>query len=232
MLHAFFKQLAAGGNILAGRTLWLRAESLGLSNGQSVASWTNEGSAGGTFANVAGLPTYNTNQVNGKPAVTFQGGQALPTTRTVADILGLGQTWSYVVAARAIGDQSATPSGPPLLGSAADTFGIFVVDHRVIPQVGTTSYVGASYTSSAPFVFGCANAASGSHHVFNSTASANANLPSLSAAGSQILRIGVNTQSENFAFMGILEMMAFNKFKTAAELAAIAATLRGKYAIS
>ena len=49
MLHAVFKQLTSGGNIYAGRTLWLRAQSLSLSNGASVTSWSNEGSAGGLY---------------------------------------------------------------------------------------------------------------------------------------------------------------------------------------
>jgi hypothetical protein len=231
MLHAFFKQLTAGGNIYAGRTLWLRAQSLSLSNGQNVTSWTNEGSAGGAFANSAGLPTYNTNQVNGLPAVTFQTGQALPLSKTVADILGSGQTWAFVVVARAIGDQPS-PSGPPLLGSSSDTFGIFVADHRIFPTVSSTSYMGGSYTSTAAFVFGHSNAASGSINIFNSTPGTAANLPSLSGAAAQNLRIGVNSGGHNFGFMGICEMMAFNKFKTQAELAAIAGALRSKYAIS
>jgi hypothetical protein len=231
MLHAFFKQLTAGGNIHAGRTLWLRAQSLGLSNGANVLSWSNEGSAGGSFTNVSGFPTYNTNQVNGLPAVTFQSGQALPTTKTVGDILGVGQKWAFVVVARGIGDQP-TPSGPPLLGSSSDTVGIFVPDHRISPQANAASYLGGSYTSNTAFVFGHSNSVSGSHSFFNATPGSAANFTSLSGAASQVLRIGVNSGGQNFNFMHILEMMAFNKFKTAAELAAIAAALRNKYAIS
>ena len=169
--------------------------------------------------------------MNGLPAVTFQSGQALPTTKTVGDILGVGQKWAFVAVARGIGDQP-TPGGPPLLGSSSDTVGIFVPDHRISPQVNAASYLGGSYTSNAAFVFGHANAVSGSHSIFNSTPGGAANFTPLSGAASQILRIGINSGGQNFGFMQILEMMAFNRFKTAAEFAAIAAALRNKYAIS
>jgi hypothetical protein len=233
MLHAFFKQLSAGGNIYAGRTLWLRAESLSLSNGASVSTWANEGSAGGTFTAPATAPVYNTNQVNSKPAVTFQAPAAMITTKTVADILGSGQAWAFVIAARGIGDETSASPGAPWLNSVgSNTLNIGVITRSIFPTVSGVNYNGGTYASNDPFVFGHSNAASGSHHILDSMASANANLGTLSGIASAALRIGINQTSQQFGFMQILEMMAFNKFKSAAELAAVSASLRSKYAIS
>jgi hypothetical protein len=231
MLHAFFKQLTAGGNIYAGRTLWLRSTSLSLSHGNPLTPWTNEGSAGGTFTAPGGSePTYLTNQVNSLPAVTFQNLQFLVSTLTTSQILGSGQAWSFVVVARGIGDEVGVAPGPPFLTSVpGNIFNMQVLTRTILPTVSSVNYSGGIYTSGSAFVFGCSNAASGSHHILNSTATSNANLGSISGAASHVLRIA---GAPYFGFMSICEMMAFNKFKTAAELSAIAAAMRTKYAIS
>jgi hypothetical protein len=230
VLHAFFKQLTAGGNIYAGRTLHLRAQSLALSNGANVTAWTNEGLAGGTFTALTGEePTYNTNQVNSLPAVNFGSiEERLSTTRTVSQVFGSAQDWAFVVAGRGIGNQ--TTGNPPIIGSAGAALRIFVNNgtSAIIADVNGTQVGLGSYTSNVAFVAGVSNSATQTcHHIFNSTAIANARLPTLSGAASASLIMGLE-----FDFFGICEMMAFNKFKTAAELAAIAAAMRTKYAIS
>jgi hypothetical protein len=235
VLHAFFKQLTAGANIYAGRTLHLRADSLSLSNGQEVATWSNEGSAGGSFIRlgVGQGPTYNTNQVNSKPAVTFQDLQAMTSSLTVSQVFGADQEWAIVVAARAIGDQASSTPGPSFLRTPlpADYFSMMVSGHSIFPTVNGVNHNAGSYASNAAFVVGHSNKSSGSHHIFNSTASANVNLSTLASIGSSTFVMGFGGSSY-FSFMGVLEIMAFNRFKSAAELAAIAASLRSKYAIS
>lgn len=68
---------------------WLRASSIGLSDGAAVEDWLDESGAGIHFgqATVARQPTYQTNVVNGHPVVRFHGDDYLvhdPTARTLA----------------------------------------------------------------------------------------------------------------------------------------------------
>ena len=53
--------------------IWFKADSLVLNNGDLVASWTNEGSAGGNWvqATAGKQPEYVTNAIGTKPAVKF-----------------------------------------------------------------------------------------------------------------------------------------------------------------
>ncbi len=54
--------------------VWLKANELGLSNGASVATWSNEGSDGDfTQSTTNYKPTFVTNQVNSLPVVRFDG---------------------------------------------------------------------------------------------------------------------------------------------------------------
>jgi hypothetical protein len=60
---------------LSGLIGWFKADSLALSNGAAVATWTDLAPAPHDLSQATGAnqPTYNTNQINGLPAVTFDG---------------------------------------------------------------------------------------------------------------------------------------------------------------
>jgi hypothetical protein len=125
--------------------------------------------------------------------------------------------------------------GAPLLESSSNTFGIH--GHDAVIGINVGGPVGynflSPYTSAAAFLVAHANKASGSHQIVNSTASAAISFPSLSGAGSETFVMGNSTSTgQSFTFMQILEIQAFNRFKSSGELAAIAAQLRAKYAIS
>ena len=57
-----------------GLAAWYRAGSLGLSNGQSVSSWTDLSGNGNTLTAYGSGITYQTNVLNSQPAVQFTGG--------------------------------------------------------------------------------------------------------------------------------------------------------------
>ncbi len=58
---------------------WLDASTLGFSNGNSVGVWTDNSGNGNSFgqANASSKPTFLTNQINGLPALDFDGGDLL-----------------------------------------------------------------------------------------------------------------------------------------------------------
>jgi hypothetical protein len=59
---------------IAGLKLWLKADSLALSDGAVVATWTdNSGTANNATQTGTAQPVYKTNIVNGKPVVRFDG---------------------------------------------------------------------------------------------------------------------------------------------------------------
>lgn len=60
---------------LSGLLGWYKADSLALSDGAAVSAWTDSSGAGHNLAQATGgsQPTYHTAQLNGLPAVTFDG---------------------------------------------------------------------------------------------------------------------------------------------------------------
>jgi|ERR1700719_1760063 len=64
---------------VTGLKFWLKADSLSLSNGSPVPSWTDSSGNGNTVTQSTPLlqPTYNTNILNGHPAVLFDGIQTV-----------------------------------------------------------------------------------------------------------------------------------------------------------
>ena len=75
--------------VLNGLDLWYKADALGLSDGQLVSTWPNSvaGGVSATQGNANKQPVFRTNQINGLPAVVFDGlnstnGDALVTSYT------------------------------------------------------------------------------------------------------------------------------------------------------
>jgi hypothetical protein len=56
---------------IAGLQSWLKADALVLSDGDPVGSWTDSSGNGNNWTEATNKPTYNTNQINSLPAVTF-----------------------------------------------------------------------------------------------------------------------------------------------------------------
>lgn len=57
---------------VAGLVLWLKADSLSLTNGQSISTW-NDSSSYANNATASNSPLYYTSQINSKPAVKLNG---------------------------------------------------------------------------------------------------------------------------------------------------------------
>ena len=109
---------------LSGLTMWLDADSLGLGDGQNVSDWQVSGgdNYGAKQSNVSWQPTYETNEINGKPVVRFGGSatdermNVYSDSTTHANWTQLGLTGGMTVFA--VAKPTTNDGGPrqPLLG--------------------------------------------------------------------------------------------------------------------
>lgn len=69
---------------ISGLKLWLKADSLGLSDGTAVSSWTDSSGTGNTATQATGAnqPLYKTSIINGQPVVRFDGNNDFMNTGT------------------------------------------------------------------------------------------------------------------------------------------------------
>lgn len=92
------------GPLQTGLVRWFRADTLILDEGASVSIWPDESSERDHARQTTGAakPVYHVNQINGRPALTFDGGDTLVTGRSAFS--GAGPRTIYVV-------KAVTPSG-------------------------------------------------------------------------------------------------------------------------
>lgn len=75
---------------IAGMQLWLKADSLALSDNDPVSTWVDSSGSGNDATQAGALrPTYKTNQINGLPAVRFNGTSQYLNSNAAADHLPL-----------------------------------------------------------------------------------------------------------------------------------------------
>jgi hypothetical protein len=123
---------------VSGLVLWLKADSLALSDGQAVSTWTDSSSAGNNATTASGgtSPTYKTNIQNGLPAVRFNAsnpGDGLTTSLNLAD------GWTIFLVEK---PQSATPGNVRTVNSNGE--------NRVISASRTTGnsvYIGGNVSN-------------------------------------------------------------------------------------
>lgn len=89
---------------------WFKADALALSDGASVASWTDSAASPQPVAQATGgnQPIFKTNIVAGKPVVRFDG---------VNDVLSGGKAWTQGFTVLAVVRQAATGGNYPIVGS-------------------------------------------------------------------------------------------------------------------
>jgi len=93
-----------------GLAVWLRADAAVTASGGNVSSWTNLAAQGAgsveavSQATVANQPTVTSGQLNFNPAVVTTGNQMLQDpSAAVADMLGVGENWLFVVRRQEVG---------------------------------------------------------------------------------------------------------------------------------
>ncbi len=125
---------------VSGATIHVRADTLtGLSNGDQIIAWDNEGSLGGTFTPSPIGVTYHTNVINGLPvARSTNNNSALSiqydVTKTISDVVGLDAGTIYIVHKQVASDNfngafTLTASSVQQVGYLATWNNILYYDH-------------------------------------------------------------------------------------------------------
>ena len=81
-------------------TAWYKADSISGSDGDGVGSWTDSSGNGNTVAQLVALrkPTFETNELNTKPIVRFDGTNDILSDGDIADLdVGTGDIWLAAV---------------------------------------------------------------------------------------------------------------------------------------
>lgn len=132
-------------NSVSGLTLWLKADSLSLNNGDLVGTWTDSSGNGhdATQVNTTRKPTYKTNILNGKPGLVFDGIQ------TFMDVSSLSSQTFFIVLNHSdknvFGDQRTIIRNrispyENIVGMPGGTsYGTFAISNVRVNQVLTTS---------------------------------------------------------------------------------------------
>lgn len=91
---------------ITGLKLWLKADSLALTDGASVNTWTDSSGLNNDFTSVVSAPTFKTNIVNAKPVIRFNGtNQGL--SNTTAGLINSASTFHTIFAVVSAASTSA-----------------------------------------------------------------------------------------------------------------------------
>ncbi len=129
--------------------LWLKADDLSLTDGAAVTSWA-DASGNSLTASSSGVsteePTFNTNDVNGFPSISFDGGDFLNLGNVAALNLTPGtDSWSFFIVYHVTG---ATPQGT-FFSKATATGSTRQYQYMIDDNAGTsrfTASIGGNFT--------------------------------------------------------------------------------------
>jgi hypothetical protein len=213
---------------------WYAADSLGLSDGTSVSSWSD--SSGNNFtatqATGAKQPVYHTNQINGLPALTFDGANML---------MSSGADSSYIAGLTvfAVFLPSSVTTNIAIIGAPAGaglewrqgTAGKMVILKQNTTNIGTATNANSISTwQTASLDYG--NVGTSAFHFFkNGTANGGTTSSTILATG-QTMRIGATSAPADFWNGQIAEIITYERVLTATERAQVDSYFQDKYAIA
>ncbi len=227
---------------LGGPVLWLKADALGLANGAAVSTWANQTEYGfnvtqGTAAN---QPIHYTGQINGYPAVRFDGSNDFMQGSFTGSITN--KTMMAVVRLTNVTPTATSVGGAPVTvqNSAGSTFDAIVYNESTAKRwmngsegLGRTPATVSAYdqTSVGPHLVTITSATS-SYNTFQNGAlissTASYSPPTFTSG---IFNVGLrHTGATNGYFYGdIAEVLVYNKNLTDAERYSIETSLMTKY---
>lgn len=219
-----------------GLELWLDASAItGLSDGDPVTTWEDQSSNGfdATQATADNKPTYQTNELNGKPVVRFDGTNDLLSTSSVS-VVGDDGTWTVF----AVSDLTG--------GTGAQT----IVDHDNLTRIaqflrysaGSAQAIafneaGGAFTDSeshgAGFdVISSVRSALAVQVFVNGTSGGSTATTGIAISGSEIVRIGSRGASGAHLAGDIAEVLIYSAALSTADREAVEEYLASKYGIT
>jgi hypothetical protein len=214
---------------ITGLKLWLKADSLALSDGAAVTSWTDS-SGLGNHAVTGDAPTFKTNIVNGLPIVRFNGSSNYLDSPASASLSALTV---FVVAKRSASAGTYTMVGAHTSGGGLQ-FRMESSDSLGLLNEGIAS-IGTSSGTVSPSVFNLLHAdltnASAYHFFINNVAAGNSTT-GVSLSTGQLIRIGMTDSSTERMNGDIAEIVLYDSVLNSTDRTAIAGYLLGKYALA
>jgi hypothetical protein len=209
---------------IAGLKLWLKADSLALSDGTAVATWTdNSGLGNNATQGTAGQrPTFQANVVNGKPVIRFLGGASQVFGLAGIDAAGV---WTVIAVTRPLGSNILTV----LANNGSNAPEAFT--HYSNGNTYMSVMAGNRYFVSTATLYG-------SFHVFSANTGANfyADGTSLGAtianawSGSTIFNsIGFSGAGTGYSNGDIAEILLYNNIISTTDRQAVENYLKTKY---
>ena len=239
--------------VTSGLELWLKADSLGLSDGANVSSWLDSSSNGraaeqGTLAN---QPTFHTNVVNGLPVVRFDGSLhefalnvAPAGARALWTNLNIGSSGMTVMAVINPTLINSNTDASLLFGDENGMIGVNAVESNAFNDIRFFRHAAQALTGPHPAGFfipeyvGSNMAASASN---TKTVRMNAGALGTNTANNSVLGVGemvsvgtdiVNNPGRPTNFSGdVAELLIYSRVLSESELNAVGVYLEGKYGL-
>jgi hypothetical protein len=216
---------------ISGLTLWLKADSLGLSDGTAVSTWTDSSGTGNNATQATGVnqPIFKTNIVNGKPTVRFDGSNdSLTFSSSPAD------TSVFVVASLGVAPASQTAYAPfTVFGTGTPLAGIDLTCRLTGTNWGV--YVGSDLSSGEDLVNGTFNiieaTTSGAGTVIYRNGVQKATSGSRSNGDGSTAQIASQTGSSRWFNGDIAEILIYDSVLSQIDRTNVEKYLSAKYAI-
>jgi hypothetical protein len=239
-LFAYTQTGPGGFSTLNNTPFWLEANSLGLSNGASVSSWTDLSGNGNNSsqASSSARPTYSTNQVNGLAVVDFDGSDDYLKANLISELSNQADlSWFIVFRTDNTGVNQLAVSSNYAGGSAFNLkWGAGIVNNKhqdlVKTDAGATKRVNTNASSGYNLRFGSIQGSSTDvlSCFLNGNSSGTNNATAYSTNAHLSTVIGKSANSGSFHLDGqIAEIILFNSVPNTTQRIIVENFLAAKY---
>lgn len=219
---------------IAGLTVWLKADALGLASGANVTTWTDSSSNGNDAAGTV-APTFNEVVLNGYPGVNYNGSQYSDLSSFTLDPSVSSYTVLTVFRTTTGGNRTVlTNLNPPGTGQVQLGFRLGCAGGQITNLIDATPQCsGNVYTSNAWEAYTVHwNQGGPTLNQYSFGTNALTSIPAASGGGGA-WRIGANKTGTTWFLNGdIPELVVYNTALSATDRQAIECYLYGKYGLA
>jgi hypothetical protein len=217
---------------LSGLVLWTKAEGMGLNNGDPVSTWADLSSAANDLTQVSPQrPQYQTNLINSKPALVFDGDNDVLVRADDVDFdFGSGNFSIYFVMKQYASNADATFLSKDTSGSD-NGINIFIFSNVLGVWNGSTSINASGSDNTNWHIYTVQRTGTGTNQltIYRNGSQVGQGTDSRTLANSQELKVGGSTSK--YAFVYIAEIVVQKGFATSTDRDNMHTYLNGRYAI-